>query len=80
MGTDSDCEGLLFNTNACPKEVWIAPKPKRVTRNIIDKKLRFLLNSEKIGLEPSLRINISLGKSYRIDYFIIAFFLVQQSN
>ena len=46
---DSDCEGLLLITKACPKDVWIAPKPKRITNTcyqvLSDK---FLLDNEEI--------------------------------
>jgi hypothetical protein len=64
LGIDSDCEGLLLSTNACPKDVWMAPKPKRVTKHVIKKKLKFLLDNEKIELKRKLRINLSLGNSY----------------
>jgi hypothetical protein len=67
---------LLFITNACPKDVCMAPKAKRVTKPVINKNLRFLADKDEIGLCPKLRINLSLGRLYCFDYFIIPFFLV----
>jgi len=64
VGTDADWEGLLLSTNACPKEVWTAPKPRRVTKHVIKKKCKFLLDNEKIELKPKLRINLFLRNSY----------------
>ena len=71
---DCDCDGLLFITNACPNDVCMAPKAKRVTKQIINKKLRFLVDKEEIGLRPKLRINLSLENNTELIILLFPFF------
>ena len=68
---DCDDEGLLLSTNACPKDVWIAPKPTRLTKHVIKIKCKFLVDNEKIEPKPKLIVNLSLGNY--IDLIILLF-------
>jgi len=57
---DCDCEGLLLTTKACPKDVWIALKPKNATKIIVNIIGKFLQEDERKEFKDNLGIKMRL--------------------